>query len=138
MRLGTDHVEQAIDRIAADAGLSGVIRLDVDGEPLLLPSTTAPRTLADLLRHLPVPDSVAMADAVLRRDAVSAGQLASTLSRQQSWPYAVRAALAVSQIDPRRESWLESYSFSQLACLGVKWNSSRRRTRRASGAGKAS
>ncbi|WP_426565189.1 hypothetical protein ACPPVT_02635 [Angustibacter sp. McL0619] len=95
------------------------VRLHVDGEPVQLLCTAPPRTLADLLRHLPIADSVAVADAVLRRDEVSAAQLARTIAQQETWPYAARAALAASRIDPRRESWLESFSFCELAALGL-------------------
>ncbi len=95
------------------------LRPDVDGQLLPLRCTSAARTLADLLRHLPVPDSVAIADDALRRREVDPSRVTAELRRQQSWPYASRAATAVALVDPRRESWLESYSFAGLARAGL-------------------
>ena len=91
----------------------------VGGAPLELRCTAPARTMADLLRHLPVPDSVAIADATLRAGQLDPDRLARVLREQGAWPYATRAASAAALVDPRRESWLESYSFCVFALAGL-------------------
>ncbi len=81
--------------------------------------TNRSRTVADSLRHLPNPDGVALADSALRGPGVSYGQIAAVLQRQSCWPYAENAARALPLVDPRRESWLESYSFVTLHQMGL-------------------
>lgn len=120
---GTGPTRGRADLVVQVAGLGErdvvELRRDVGGHALSLRCTTAARTLADLLRHLPVPDSVAIADDALRRGEVDASRVAAVLRQQQAWPYAARSAAAMALIDPRRETWLESYSFVQLAQAGL-------------------
>lgn len=82
---------------------------------------TAPaRTVADCLRHLPAADAVAIADDALARGALTAEQLVEVVMQQETWPYAAKALRALPLIDPRRESWLESFSFVRLSEQGVE------------------
>lgn len=82
-------------------------------------TTSRARTVADTLRHLPNADGVALADSALRDARVSYGEIAAVLDRQARWPYADNARRALPLVDPRRESWLESYSFVTLHQLGL-------------------
>ena len=75
--------------------------------------------LADNLRHLPNADGVALADSALRQARVSYEQVAAVLDRQARWPYAERGRRALPLVDPRRESWLESFSFVTLHQMGL-------------------
>jgi hypothetical protein len=75
-----------------------------------LPTTTAPRTVADCLRHLPPPDAVAVADAALHARLLTLDDVEQAVLRQSGWPYAAVAALAMPLLDGRRESALESRS----------------------------
>lgn len=84
-----------------------------------LATASRPRTLADCLRHLPPEDSVAIGDAVLRSGQVTPQQVSRVLDRQEPWPYLARGRLAFSLLDPRRESYLESFSFVRLWQHGV-------------------
>jgi hypothetical protein len=99
------------DVSASGVGLAGT-RWDVR-------TTSRARTAADNLRHLPRADGVALADSALREGRVSYEQIAAVLHRQSNWPYAERAHRALPLVDPRRESWLESYSFVTLHRLGL-------------------
>ena len=81
-------------------------------------STSRARTAADCLRHLPAQDAVAVADAA-GRGGVSRAHLAEVLQRQARWPYADVARTALALVDPRRESWLESWSVVRLHRRGV-------------------
>lgn len=81
--------------------------------------TSRARTVADTLRHLPNADGVALADSALREARVSFEQVAAVLHRQSCWPYAENASRALPLLDPRRESWLESYSFVSLHQMGL-------------------
>lgn len=76
--------------------------------------TSPARTLADVLRHVCAPEAVAIADHALRTGLVTYEQVAAVLAWQEAWPYAVRGAAALQLIDPRRETWLESWSFVHL------------------------
>jgi len=82
-------------------------------------TTSRARTVADTLRHLPNADGVALADSALRDARVSYGEIAAVLNRQSCWPYADNARRALPLVDPRRESWLESYSFVTLHQMGL-------------------
>lgn len=75
-----------------------------------LPVTTLPRTLADLLRHLPVEVALPAVDAALHTGTVELGQVVRVLERQLSWPGATGARAAIRLADGRRESVLESRS----------------------------
>ncbi|MDQ1538463.1 MAG: hypothetical protein QOE58_2856, partial [Actinomycetota bacterium] len=44
---------------------------------------------------------------------------AAVLNRQARWPYAERGRRALPLTDPRRESWLESFSFVRLHQMGL-------------------
>jgi hypothetical protein len=93
--------------------------LDVGGERLTLRCTRPARTLADVLRHVAVADSVAIGDAALRGDPLLRDAVAHQLGQQVRWPYVERARTAFPLLDARRESWLESYSFVVLHQMGL-------------------
>ncbi|SDQ74146.1 hypothetical protein [Quadrisphaera sp. DSM 44207] len=80
--------------------------------------TSRARTVADCLRHLPAPDAVAVADAAVAAG-LSRADLDEAPRRQTGWPYAERARGRVRLVDPRRESWLESWSVVRLHERGV-------------------
>jgi hypothetical protein len=90
-----------------------------DGRCWTLRTTTAARTLADVLRHVAPADSVAIADAALRAGEVHREAVRRVLDRQEPWPYLSRGRAALELIDPRRESYLESYSFMRLMEHGL-------------------
>lgn len=94
-------------------------RLDIAGTRWEVRTTSRARTVADTLRHLRNADGVALADSALRQARVSYEQVAAVLDRQARWPYAERARRALPLVDPRRESWLESFSFVTLHQLGL-------------------
>jgi hypothetical protein len=83
------------------------------------PITSPARTLADLLRHCPAAEAVAVADHALRTGAVQYEDVVEVLAYQREWPYAARASTALQLSDPRRETWLESYSFVNLHHVGL-------------------
>ena len=93
--------------------------LDIAGTRWEVRTTSRARTVADNLRHLPNADGVALADSALRQSRVSYEQIAAVLNRQARWPYAERGRRALPLVDPRRESWLESYSFVRLHQMGL-------------------
>lgn len=95
------------------------LRVALGDAQLSLKCTRPARTLADLLRHLPIPDSVAIGDGALRSGAVLLEAVHRELERQSRWPYIERARSAAPLLDPRRESWLESYSFAALYLIGL-------------------
>lgn len=82
--------------------------------------TSPARTLADCLRHLDVEDSVAIGDAALRSGHVVWDGVRRVLDRQEPWPYLARGREALALLDPRRESYLESFSFVRLGQRGVR------------------
>ena len=94
-------------------------RMGVAGTRWEIPTTSRSRTVADTLRHLPNADGVALADCALRGATVSYDEVAAVLHRQSCWPYAENARRALPLVDPRRESWLESYSFVTLHQMGL-------------------
>jgi hypothetical protein len=89
------------------------------GQSWLVRVTSMPRTLADCLRHLPIEDSVAIGDAVLRSGQFSWDSVCRVLDRQEPWPYLARGRQALALLDPRRESYLESFSFVRLWQRGL-------------------
>ena len=95
------------------------VSVGVAGTRWPVPTTSRARTAADCLRHLSNADGVALADSALRGATVSYGEVAAVLQRQSSWPYAENARRALPLVDPRRESWLESYSFVTLHQMGL-------------------
>ena len=93
--------------------------MDIAGTRWDFRTTSRARTVADNLRHLPNADGVALADSALRQARVSYEQIAAVLNRQACWPYAERGRRALPLVDPRRESWLESFSFVTLHQMGL-------------------
>jgi hypothetical protein len=81
--------------------------------------TSAARTVADCLRHQLLPDGVAIGDHALRIGATTWPRVQRVLERQREWPYSARGHRAIALLDPRRESWLESFSFTILHLHGV-------------------
>jgi hypothetical protein len=81
--------------------------------------TTVPRTVADCLRHLDLGDAVAIGDAALRREPKLVTQVEQVLDRCAGWPYVQRARLRLPLLDGRRESALESVSFTEMHSGGV-------------------
>lgn len=81
--------------------------------------TSAGRTIADLLRRLATPAGVAMADHALRRGHATYDDVVRALRGQAGWPHVAKARRALCLIDPRRESWLESWSFVALHSVGI-------------------
>ncbi len=81
---------------------------------------TAARTVADCLRTMPAPASVATADAAVREGATTQVEVAYMLDSQRRWCGRPRAMQALRLLDSRRETWLESYSFVRLAGCGVE------------------
>jgi hypothetical protein len=82
-------------------------------------ATSRARTVADNLRHLANADGVALADSALREARTSYDEVAAVLHRQACWPYATNGQRALPLVDPRRESWLESFSFVTLHQRGL-------------------
>jgi putative AbiEi antitoxin of type IV toxin-antitoxin system len=81
--------------------------------------TSVPRTVADCLRHLPAPTAVPMADTAIRSGVTSLPAIRETLARQSGWPYVMHGIAGAALVDPRRESWLESFSFVALHEEGI-------------------
>ncbi|WP_256839936.1 type IV toxin-antitoxin system AbiEi family antitoxin domain-containing protein [Ornithinimicrobium faecis] len=82
-------------------------------------TTTPARTIADVLRTSRPPNSVALFDAAVRDGLVTAQAVRRVLDTQVRWRGRPRARQAMQLHDPRRESWLESFSFVALHELGV-------------------
>ena len=80
-----------------------------------VPLTTAARTVADCLRWFWPRVSVPIADAALNRGLTSIDEIVVQLSMQCHWPGRTRSELALTLVDGRRESWLESYAFVRFA-----------------------
>ena len=107
---------QVASLTSADVGTRNV---DIAGTRWEIRASSRARTVADNLRHLSNAEGVALADSALRQARVSYEQIAAVLRRQSCWPYAANASRALPLVDPRRESWLESYSFVRLHQLGL-------------------
>jgi hypothetical protein len=75
--------------------------------------------VADLLRHLPPPEAVAIADYALREGDTRYEDVVAALGRQSGWPFVAKARCCLALVDPRRETWLESWSFVSLHARGV-------------------
>ena len=88
---------------------------EVDG----LRVTTVARTVADVLRSAQPASGVAMLDQAVRAGQVTEAQVRLVLDTQHRWRGRPRALEALALLDPRRESWLESYSFVRLHQLGL-------------------
>jgi hypothetical protein len=81
--------------------------------------TTPGRTVIDCLRELSLPDAVAVADAAVRQRLTTVRELRMLRGQQRHWPGIRAADDGIALIDPRRETWLESWSFTRLWQLGV-------------------
>ena len=81
--------------------------------------TTPGRTVMDCLRELSLPDAVAVADAAVREGLTTVSELRMLRRQQRHWPGIRAADDGITLIDPRRETWLESWSFTRLWQLGV-------------------
>lgn len=88
---------------------------EVDGMPV----TTLARTVADTLRTRGLPHGAALLDAVRRQGLLTLDEVLTVLDGQRRWRGRPRAMAAVTLSDPRRETWLESFSFVRLHELGV-------------------
>lgn len=82
--------------------------------------TSLARTIADTLRFSRVPNGVALLDQAIRQGRTDLGAVQSVLDQQRRWLGRPRALAALELADPRRESWLESYSFATLTELGIE------------------
>jgi hypothetical protein len=80
--------------------------------------TSAARTVADCLRHLPADESVPIADGALA-DGVDPELVRSILTWQATWPYAARGDASSRLVDGRRQSWLESSSAVTFHRIGI-------------------
>lgn len=98
------------------ASLPGVVARRQTSRGVL---TSVTRTVADCARHLALPDAVAVADSAARLHVGVSDGLQDVIDRQVGWPGARRAAAAYRLLDPRRETWLESYSVGALHLAGT-------------------
>lgn len=98
----------------SDSIINAVV--EVDGLPLLTPD----RTVADCLRTMTPANGVAVADGALRAGATDVLALESSLADMRRWRGRPRANAALQLVDPRRETWLESFSFVVLHGLGIE------------------
>lgn len=83
-----------------------------------VPSTTIPRTIADLMRT-DRRDGLMAADAALHEGLVTVDELAATLARMRRWPGVPQARELLSFADPLAESPLESLTRLALHDDGV-------------------
>jgi hypothetical protein len=81
--------------------------------------TTIPRTVADCLRHLDLPDAIAVGDAAVRRDLTLRRDIDKVLDACAGWPYVERGRELVALLDGRRETALESASFVEMYRTGI-------------------
>ena len=89
--------------------------VEMDGLRLLTPD----RTVADCLRSMRPANGVAVADQAVRAGATTVRDVQLMIDAQRRWLGRPRAAAALGLVDPRRETWLESYSFVTLHGLGI-------------------
>lgn len=82
--------------------------------------TSPARTVADCLRTLRAPQAVAIADGALRAGDTTLEEVREVLCAQRRWRGVPRATEATQLVDPRRETWLESYSFVSLHDVGIE------------------
>ncbi len=88
----------------------------VDGLRVL----TRDRTVADCLRSMRAASAVAIADAALRERSTTRLHVERVLAAQRRWLGRPAAKRSLRLLDPRRETWLESYSFVTLFELGIE------------------
>lgn len=84
-----------------------------------LRATTITRTIADVLRTSRLPHSVGLLDAAARSGVAKPDSVRREVDGQVRWRGRPRALAALALHDPRRESWLESYSFVELHEHGI-------------------
>ncbi|MEP7036019.1 MAG: type IV toxin-antitoxin system AbiEi family antitoxin domain-containing protein [Actinomycetota bacterium] len=89
--------------------------VEVGGFRLLSPD----RTVADCLRTMRPAHGVAIADQAVRSGATTIRDVQLMIDAQRRWRGRPKAAAALRLVDPRRETWLESYSFVTLHSLGI-------------------
>ena len=89
--------------------------VEMDGLRLLTPG----RTVADCLRTMTPANGVAVADGALRERATDLLSVESSLAGMRRWRGRPKANAALRLVDPRRETWLESFSFVALHGLGI-------------------
>lgn len=82
-------------------------------------TTTVARTVADILRTSRPCHSLALLDAAVRAGHTTRAEVEAVLRTQVRWRGRPRAKEALELHDPRRESWLESFSFVTLHELGL-------------------
>lgn len=84
--------------------------------------TIASRTVVDSTRHLTLGDGLAVADAAVRRALVTPAALRDMREFQRRWPGVLRTEQVLTLLDPRRESWLESWSAAAFDRLQIpRW-----------------
>jgi hypothetical protein len=84
-----------------------------------VPTTSLPRTVIDLARHVEFSRAVVAGDNALQRGLMTPAQLRGILDDCRQWPYAQKAERAVAFMDGRRESPLESRSYVYLLENGI-------------------
>jgi hypothetical protein len=114
----TRRRDAAVHVAALDARSTTIRRVQVARHQLELAITRPARTVADCLRHLVLPEGVALADSALRSGQVTWPEVAAQLDLQRTWPYATRGHAGLALLDPRRETWLESFSFVTMVLAG--------------------
>lgn len=81
---------------------------------------THSRTVADCLRTMRTANSVAVADGAIRQGETDLAAVRRSLDSMRRWSGRPKANAALPLIDPRRETWLESFSFVTLHGLGIE------------------
>ena len=108
----------------ADGGISRLEPAALPAEAVVTSSglqvTGVARTVIDCLRTLPLADGVAIADAAVARRMVSLSALSRERAFQKGWPHVSDVDCGLWLLDPVREGWFESVSFTQLWIAGVR------------------
>lgn len=81
--------------------------------------TTLARTVADTMRTRRLAHGTALLDSVRRQELVTLDDVVTVLDGQRRWRGRPRAMAGVTLSDPRRETWLESFSFVRLHEFGI-------------------
>jgi hypothetical protein len=114
------HVEPRSRRVGgkvlhhSDSIINDVV--EVDGLRVLTPN----RTVADCLRTMTPANGVAVADGALRGGATDLLAVEGSLAGMRRWRGRPKANASLKLVDPRRETWLESFSFVALHGLGIE------------------
>jgi hypothetical protein len=117
--LTTDHSRRTSAPPTPDRLRNAALPADHVTQRSGLRVTTPGRTVVDCLRELPLPDAVAVADAAVRDGLTTVPELRRLRHQQRRWPGIRAADDGIPLIDPLRETWLESFSFTRLWQLGV-------------------